>query len=141
MTLVKQNFRNLNNIFDEFFAAPSNYNRELFGNNPPVNVHENEEGYHVEVVAPGLAKEDFKVQLEKGLLTISYEKKTENNTEDKTYKTHRREFSVSSFKRVFSVDEKIDADNIKAKYENGVLQLLLPKKEEVKVAPKAITIQ
>ena len=139
MTLVKQNFRNLNNIFDEFFNANNNWNKEFNLNVPPVNVHENEEGYHVEVVAPGLVKEDFKVQLEKGLLTISYEKK--NAEEDKTYKTHRREFSTASFKRTFTVDEKIDAENIKAKYENGVLQLILPKKEEVKIAPKEITIQ
>ena len=136
MTLVKQNFRNINNIFDEFFNVPS---REYGLNIPPVNVHEDADGYHVELAAPGLSKEDFKVQLEKGLLTISFEKKAVE--ENKTYKTHRREFSTASFKRSFSVDEKIDAENIKAKYENGVLQLLLPKKEEVKVAPKEISIQ
>ena len=73
------------------------------------------------------------------MLTISYEKKTD--TENKDYKTHRREFVSRSFKRSFSVDEKINADAIQAKYENGVLKLLLPKKEEVKVSPKQITIE
>ena len=136
MTLVKNNYRNFNNLFDEFF----NYAPETFNVNvPPVNIHETDDSYHVELVAPGLSKEDFKVSLEKGLLTISYEKKAEK--EEKNYKTHRREFSVSNFKRTFTVENKIDADNIKAKYENGVLQLLLPKKEEVKIAPKEIAIQ
>ena len=139
MTLVKQNYRNnVNNIFDELFnTVPANWNRAL--NVPPVNIHENEEGFHIELQVPGLQKEDFKINVEKGLLTVSYEKKTEN--EDKNYKTHRREFSVSSFKRSFSLDEKVNADDIKAKYDAGVLQIFLPKKEEVKVSPKQIEIQ
>ncbi|HAN38490.1 MAG TPA: Hsp20/alpha crystallin family protein, partial [Chitinophagaceae bacterium] len=66
-------------------------------------------------------------------------KKAEEAKSD--YKTHRREFSFNSFKRSFTIDDKIDSDNIQARYTNGVLQLLLPKKEEVKVLPKAITIQ
>jgi len=86
-----------------------------------------------------LNKEDFKVNVEKGLLTISYEKKTE--TENKDYKTHRKEFNVTSFKRSFNIDENINVEAIQAKYENGVLKLLLPKKEEVKVLPKEISIQ
>lgn len=138
MTLVKSNYRNLNNLFDEFFnTLPSTWSKDL--NVPPVNIHESGEGYVLELAAPGLSKEDFKVNLEKGLLTISYEKKTENETKD--YKTHRREFSLSSFKRSFSVDENINIDGIQAKYENGVLKLYLPKKEEVKVLPKEIAIQ
>ena len=138
MTLAKSNYRNFNDLFDEFLR-PNLWGKETGLTVPPVNIHETNDGYHLELVAPGLNKEDFKVNLEKGLLTISYEKKTE--TENKEYKTHRREFSVTSFKRSFSVDDKINADGIQAKYENGVLGLLLPKKEEVKVQPKAITIQ
>ena len=137
MTLVKHNYRNLGNLFDEFFtsfpATPS------FTNNvPPVNISENNEGYLVQLVAPGLNKSDFKVSVEKGLLTISYEKKTEQ--EQKEQKTHRREFSVSSFKRSFTVDDLINVDAIQAKYENGILELQLPKKEVVKVTPKEIAI-
>lgn len=138
MTLVKSNYKNLNNLFDEFFnTVPSTWSKDL--NVPPVNIHENGEGYVLELVAPGLNKEDFKVNLEKGLLTISYEKKTEN--ENKEQKTHRREFSLNSFRRSFSVEENINVDGIEAKYENGILKLYLPKKEEVKVSPKEIAIQ
>ena len=140
MTLVRNNYRNLNNVFDELFSQlPATWGKELNLNVPPVNIHETADGYHVEVSAPGLNKEDFKVNLDKGLLTISYEKK--NEAENKDYKTHRREFSVTSFKRSFTVEDKINEDGIQAKYENGVLKLLLPKKEEVKVSPKEIAIQ
>jgi len=140
MTLVKHNYRNVNDLFDEFFTQfPAAWGKEKGWNIPPVNIHETNEAYHLELVAPGLVKEDFKINLEKGLLTISYEKKTE--TENKEYKTYRKEFNVTSFKRSFSVDDKINADGIQAKYDNGILKLLLPKKEEVKVVPKEITIQ
>lgn len=139
MTLVNRNYRTANNLFDELFnTVPATWNRTL--NVPPVNIHENADGYHLELQAPGLQKEDFKMNVEKGLLTISY-RKSENSNEQKDYKTHRREFSVSSFKRSFSLDEKVNADDIKAKYEAGVLQIFLPKKEEVKVSPKQIEIQ
>ena len=138
MTFVKQDYRNVNNIFNELFNnVPANWNKTL--NVPPVNIHENEDGYHIELQVPGLQKDDVKINVEKGLLTISYEKKSE--AEQKNYKTHRREFSVSSFKRSFSLDEKVNAEDIKAKYNAGVLQIFLPKKEEVKVSPKQIEIQ
>ncbi|MNL53906.1 Acid shock protein [compost metagenome] len=104
----------------------------------PVNIHETADGYHLELNAPGRNKEDFKVNVENGLLTISYEKK--ETTEDKTYKTIRREFNFRSFKRSFNLDEKINADAIQARYENGVLKVFLPKKEEVKLSPKEISI-
>ena len=138
MTFVKQNYRNVNNIFDELFnTVPATWNKAL--NVPPVNIHENEDGYHIELQVPGLQKDDVKINAEKGLLTIFYEKKSD--VEQKNYKTHRREFSVSSFKRSFSLDEKVNAEEIKAKYDAGVLQVFLPKKEEVKVSPKQIEIQ
>lgn len=138
MTLVKHNYRNLNNLFDEFFnAVPANWNNGL--NVPPVNIYESGDAFQLEIQAPGLNKEDFKINVDKGLLTISYEHKAE--TENKDVKTYRKEFSTRSFKRTFSVDEKINADAITAKYDAGVLKLELPKKEEVKVQPKQIAIQ
>ena|ERR1700740_520587 len=141
MTLVKHNYRPLNNLFDEFFNSfPANWNREGNWNVPPVNIQEDNEAYSLELIAPGLKKEDFKVNLEKGLLTISFEKKVESESNEGA-KTHRREFQINSFKRSFSVDDKIDAEKIEARYENGVLKLVLPKKEEVKVVPKEIAIQ
>lgn len=138
MTLVKHNYRNLGNLFDEFFTSFPANNTQYNNNVPPVNIYENNNGYQVQLIAPGLSKSDFKINVEKGLLTISYEKKAEQ--EQKEQKTHRREFSISSFKRSFTVDDLINVDGIQARYENGVLELLLPKKEEVKVTPKEIAI-
>jgi HSP20 family protein len=139
-TLVKRNYRTIDNLFDEFFNnLPSSWGREIGWNAPPVNIHEDNEGFHLELVAPGLKKEDFKVALDKGLLTISYEKKPESESNE--HKTHRREFSVTGFKRSFRVDDVINVEGIQAKYEDGVLKLYLPKKEEVKLLPKEINIQ
>src|ERR1700752_1832695 len=98
MTLTKHNYRTVNDLFEDFFR-PNAWSKETGSTIPPVNIHETNDSYHVELVTPGLNKEDFKVNLEKGLLTISYEKKTE--AENKDYKTHRKEFSFSSFKRSF----------------------------------------
>jgi HSP20 family protein len=141
-TLVKRNYRTIDNLFDDIFSnLPASWGKDLGLTTPPVNIHENEEGFHLELVAPGLKKEDFKVNFDKGMLSISYEKKSENETENKEYKTHRREFNFTSFKRSFRVDDVINADAIQARYENGVLKLYLPKKEEVKALPKEISIQ
>lgn len=141
MTLVKHNTAPFNSLFDELFNSfPSSWGKDANQayNNVPVNIHETAEGYHLELNAPGRNKEDFKVNIENGLLTIGYERK--ESTEQKDYKTIRREFSFRSFKRSFTIDEKINADNIQARYENGVLKLYLPKKEEVKASPKEINI-
>lgn len=142
MTLVKriQPGRPFGTLIDDWFQDIPGLLREA-GNtgSVPVNIIENKEGYHLELSAPGRRKEDFKVQVDKGLLTISYEHKEENASED--LKVVRREFSYSSFKRSFSVDDKIDAANIQAKYENGLLKVFVPKKEDVKVEPQSIHIQ
>jgi HSP20 family protein len=141
MTLTKVNnngYRNLSHFADEFFQGFPTVKEESFGF-PPVNIHETADSYHLELSAPGRSKEDFKLSLENGQLTIGFEKKEENKTED--YNTIRKEFSFRSFKRSFSLDDKIDTDGIQAKYENGVLKLLLPKKEEKKESTKQINIQ
>lgn len=138
MTITKHNYRTVNDIFDDFFR-PNTWAKEGTLTAPPVNIHETNEAFHLELVAPGLNKEDVKLNIEKGLLTISYEKKTETGSQD--YKTHRKEFTITNFKRSFSLDDKINVDGIQAKYDNGVLKLLLPKKEEVKVQLKEIAIQ
>ena len=141
MTLVKHRPNNYS-LFDELFNNfPAAWGRDVQQglSVPPVNIHETTEGYHLEMSAPGRNKEDFKVNVEDGLLTISFEKK--ESTENKDYKTVRKEFSFKSFKRSFSLDDKVNAENIQAKYENGVLKLFLPKKDEVKATPKQINIQ
>lgn len=146
MTLLKVNNtpvqKGLNNFFDEFFNELPGFSgkensKENWGS-VPANIYETKDAYHVELNAPGRSKEDFKITVENGLLTISFEKKEETKTED--YKTIRKEFTHLSFKRSFSVDEKIDSDNIQAKYENGLLKLLLPKKEQIKENAKQINI-
>lgn len=143
MTLVKVNnnalHRPFNNLVDEFFNAGfgRTWNNDNWGF-PPVNIHETPEAYHLELSVPGRSKEDFKVSVENDLLTVSFEKKEENKSED--YKTVRREFSYRSFKRSFTVDQHVDATAIQAKYENGLLKLLLPKKAETKENNRQINI-
>lgn len=105
----------------------------------PVNIVENEKDYSLEVVAPGFEKTDFKVNLEQNVLTVSAEKKEEVKEENK--KQIRREYNYKSFKRSFTIDEKIDAAGIEAQYVNGVLTLNLPKKEIVKESAKEINIR
>ncbi len=144
MTLVKVNnpiaksFDGfLNDFFNEAPAFGKKWNDEVFGF-PPVNISENANAYHLEVVSPGMEKADFNLKLDGNILTISAEKK--NEIKDETAKSIRREFNYRSFKRSFTLDEKIDAANINAKYENGVLKVDMPKKEETKALAKEITI-
>ena len=132
--------KTLTSVFDELFnSLPSTSANEVRSTKVAVNISENENGYNLEFNVPGRNKEDFKINVDKGLLTISYEKKEETETKD--VKVLRKEFSFQSFTRSFSLDEKINAEGIEAKYENGILKVLLPKKEEVKIAPKQISIQ
>ena len=131
--------KQFDNFFNDFFSpavwsTPSNDVSRLHA----ANVHETPSAYVLEISAPGRNKEDFKVNLDKDLLTVSYEKKEEAALENN--KTVRREFHYNSFKRSFSLDEKIDATNIQAKYENGILKIELPKKPEVQEQPKQIAI-
>lgn len=107
---------------------------------PSVNIKEDEEGFEVEMAAPGLTKNDFNIELNNDQLTISSEKKEEKETkEDKQFT--RREFSYQSFCRTFALPNTADAEKIKAKYDNGILKIGIPKKEEAKPKPpKQITI-
>lgn len=111
------------------FDAP-----KVFKTPPAVNISENDENFKIELAVPGLKKEEIKIDIENELLTISYEHKDEKS--DANEKFTKREFSYSSFKRSFNVPEEIvDAENIIASYNNGVLNLLIPKKKEV-IKPK-----
>jgi HSP20 family protein len=100
---------------------------------PPVNIRETATAYEVELSAPGKTKEDFNIEIDKNLLTISSEVKSEVNSEEGKYT--RKEFSFTAFKRSFTLPETIKDDEIKASYDNGILKLSLPKKEEA--LPKA----
>lgn len=148
MTNVKFNSKpftgTFNNLVDDLFAELPVLFKNDFNNVErkgfvPVNVKETEKGYLLEVVAPGFEKADFKVNLNQNLLTISAEKKEELKEEKE--KQIRREYSYRSFKRSFTLDEKIDATSIEASYINGVLTLNLPKKADVKTPATKIEIK
>lgn len=133
MTLVKKsNSPFFPSLMDELFR-PDLGGRQLNFNVPPVNIRETEQAFEVELSAPGKRKEDFNIEVDQDLLTISSEVKTETNLENGKYS--RREFTSSSFKRSFTLPESVKDDEIKASYESGILKISLPKKEEA--LPKA----
>lgn len=149
MTLVKRN-GNIQNqfptFFDDFFGRDIfNWGLTNFSQTnstiPAVNIKETDEGYQVEVAAPGMNKNDFKVTLEDNTLTIASEKTDHNEQQENScYRT--REFSYQSFLRTFTLQKEVmDTENIQARYQDGVLQLSIPKKEEAKQkAPRQIQI-
>ena len=135
--------RNFDNMVDELFnglpvVLNDGYNFLTKQGYVPVNIKETANGYTLDVVAPGFEKTDFKVNLENNVLTVSAEKKSEEKVENE--KQVRKEYSYRSFKRSFTIDDKIDATAVEASYVNGVLRLNLPKKAEVKEAAKDIKI-
>jgi HSP20 family protein len=141
MSIIKRNefFPGLN-LFDDFFSRDL-WNGVLNNNSttnttiPLVNIKETNEHYEVEMAAPGMSKNDFKVELDGNMLIITSEKQNENEVKDGE-RYSRREFSYQSFQRSFQLPkEVVDADKIEAKYENGVLRLVVPKKEEAKPKP------
>lgn len=148
MTNVKFNGvpfeRTFTSLVDDFFTEiPGLLKTEVSKPNikghAPVNIIENENNYQIEVVAPGYEKTDFKISVENNILNISSEKKTDETHE--TGKSIRKEFHLRSFKRTFTIDNKIDTDKIDAKYVNGILIVTLQRKEESKAASKDIEVQ
>jgi HSP20 family protein len=148
MTTVKFNRKpfagTFNSFVDDFITELPAIFKNDFNNSDqkvyvPVNVKETDNSYRLEVVAPGFEKTDFAINLDQNLLTISAVKKEE--VKDEKEKQIRKEYSYRSFKRSFTIDEKIDATQIDASYINGVLTLNLPKKAEVKEAAKQIEIK
>lgn len=141
MNLIRRN-NWLPSMLDEMFNGDWLENTDqtpAFGRNTPaVNVKENDDKFIVEVAAPGMKKEDFEIELNNNLLSISSEVKEENKTEDKEEKYTRREFRYASFKRSFTLPESIDNSKIAADYKDGVLKIELPKREEAKVQPKRL---
>ena len=141
MSIIKRNefFPGLS-LFDDFFVRDVgnwgvNNNSSTNTTIPLVNIKETNENFEVEMAAPGMNKEDFKVELDGNVLTITSERKDENEVKEGE-RYSRREFSYQSFQRLFQLPkEVVDADKIEAKYENGVLRLVIPKKEEAKPRP------
>lgn len=135
MTLIK--FNNNKTAFP--YLMDTMLGRDLFdfGNSSPwgaslpaVNIKETSDSFVVEVAAPGMAKEDFKIKLDNSLLVISSEKQKEENG-----KYTRREFSYQAFQRSFTLPQSVERENISATYRDGVLQITVPKREEAKLKP------
>lgn len=135
MNIVKRNSANgfpivMDQLFKDLLGG-TQYTQKAV---PQVNVKENEKSFELELVAPGQKKEDFNIEIDNDMLTISTEAKTEK-IEQEEGKFTRREFRISSFKRAFTLPETVKADEINAAYKDGILTLTLPKKEEA--LPKA----
>lgn len=101
---------------------------------PSVNLKEDANGFELELAAPGLTKGDFKIEVDKNVLTISSDRQLERETKDGQQFT-RREFSYQSFSRTFTLPQIAESDRIEAKYESGILRVSIPKKEEAKPKP------
>lgn len=138
-TLIKTlaNDNTLPGLFSSIFNDSELYaNAKKSLSLPATNVKESDLNFSLEIAAPGLKKEDFKINLTDNRLTISVEKKEE--TEEKTDNYHRREFSFGEFSRSFKLPNTVDVKKIEATYEDGILHIALPKKEVAE--PKLITV-
>ncbi|MDJ1506442.1 Hsp20/alpha crystallin family protein [Xanthocytophaga agilis] len=122
---------------DRFFENTPFFG-QTFRQLPSVNITENDRSFEVEMAAPGLHKNDFKINLDNDLLTISAEHKEESKEEKKNYT--RQEFSYQAFERSFMLPKSVNAESIQADYTNGILHLVIPKKEEAKKLLKEIKI-
>jgi HSP20 family protein len=135
MTLIKWQHRNplsdmVNNFFDNDLG-------DFFGkrfSDPSANIIENTDSFQLEIAAPGMQKDDFKINLENNILSISAELEDQKREEGKNYT--RKEFYYGSFNRAFTLPKTIDLDKIKADYEQGILKVSLPKKDEARVEIK-----
>jgi len=133
-----QNFPTLSNWLDDIFnrdlipsVFTSNFNTGI--TLPKVNIKETANDFAVEMAVPGLKKSDFQIDIDNQVLSISTETKEDNEHKEENYT--RREFGYSSFKRTFTLPESVNADKINAIYNEGILSILLPKKEEAKQKP------
>jgi len=138
MSLIKRS--SLPSLLDDFFNTEKFFDTDFFKREwvPAVNIAEKDNQYEVELSVPGMKKEDIKVHLDGGVLTVSGESKSEK--EDKEKKFTRREFSYSSFSRSFTLPENADENSINAKYENGILKLTIGKKAKELEQKKQITV-
>lgn len=136
MTLLKRNLPTWGTLTDFFDDDWFKFRFNDWA--PAVNIADNEDSYEIEVAAPGLKKEDFNVQVDGGILTISG--KSEKEEEEKKKNYTRREFSSRSFSRSFTLPTNVDEDSIHAKYDDGVLRIALKKAGKANPPKKSVTI-
>jgi len=132
--MYKRNFgfapRTFGGLMEDVISNGWNHvNEHISATVAPVNIQETEKSYELHVVAPGLKKEDFRINVEQTTLTISYDQKTEQKEETNDSKWLRNEYRTRSFKRSFTLNDKIDTGKIAAKYADGILEVSMPKKE------------
>ncbi|HCQ17474.1 Hsp20/alpha crystallin family protein [Roseivirga sp. UBA1976] len=145
MALVRTSNPSFSSLFDDFFNTElGDWRRQNYSSTdttlPKVNIKENDDAFMVEMAAPGMKKEDFNIQLDNNLLTISSEKK--EDSKDDNFRYSRKEFAYRSFQRAFTIPESADEQKIGAVYEDGILTITIPKKEEAKPQPpKTISIK
>ena len=145
MSLVKFNDKRnsallpgFNDVFESFFNEAFLSDR-MVNRVPAVNISETEENYHIELAAPGLKKEDFKLDLDRNTLSVSVEVSSDQKTDQKNYS--KREYSYSSFVRSFTLPESADNSNVNASYNDGVLRVDIAKREEAKNIRRQIEIK
>ena len=139
MTLIRKHESSLPSIWNDLFER-SLFSHPLNGHSeftvPPVNISETDNGYLVELAAPGLKKGDFKINLDKNVMTISSEQSASSESETKNKKEHakysKKEFSYQSFSRSFTLPSTANLEGISASYEEGVLKISIAKKDETK---------
>ncbi|GIV38115.1 MAG: heat-shock protein [Cyclobacteriaceae bacterium] len=143
-SLVKSNgsfFPSIPSLFDDFFMRDwfdwslGNW-RSAGSTLPAVNIIETNDDFRIEVAAPGMKREDFKVELDNNMLIISSEREEKIEEKDKNGNYTRREFSYQSFQRSFALPENmVDGEKISARYKDGILHITVPKREEAKLKP------
>lgn len=146
MTLVKFNPNNqkkslmpgFNDAFESIFNDTF-FNDRMVSRVPATNISESADHYHVELAAPGLKKQDFKINLERNVLTVSVEQTTENKADGRSYT--KMEYSYNAFVRSFTLPETADEHGINATYNDGVLTIAIPKREEAKTINRQIEIK
>ncbi|HOY96930.1 MAG TPA: Hsp20/alpha crystallin family protein [Catalimonadaceae bacterium] len=138
MSLIRFNSSALPSLVETFFNREALDSLHPFQNQflPSVNIFEKEDGYEIDVAAPGLKKENFQINLNQSNLSIAYSE--EEKKEESNGKFTRREFRTGSFKRNFTVPQTIDNERINASYTDGILKIFLPKREEAKVKPERL---
>ncbi|ACP20988.1 hypothetical protein Aasi_1697 [Candidatus Amoebophilus asiaticus 5a2] len=131
-------FPRLSNLWEDFLGKditdlPNNW--KTGASVPAVNIVEKSDKFLVQLAIPGMDRNDFKINIDNGVLSVASEKEEEHEEKDKESKYTRREFCYQSFKRSFTLPESVQADKIEAKYENGILEIILPKHEVARVKP------
>lgn len=137
MTLIRRfnnQYPNINTMFEDFFGENAYTQATQNRTTPAINVRENEDEYNIEVAAPGLKKDNFKVEVNNSVLTISYEDEVKREVEEQNFT--RKEFAYTNFCRSFSIPRtEVDDSKINAEYKDGILSVKLQKREEIKPKP------